>query len=96
MAMAGSSTDVGTEAAAERIVDRSASVMVNLISFNFGIGQAMLEKRPWTQPHKKIFLSLTETFMEEYEADVVCGCDVGSHTMGFEYAGIRDPAITSA
>ena len=96
MATAGSSKDAVTDAVSERIEDRSESVEVNLISFNFGIGQSMLEETPWTQQHQKNYLSLMDTFWDEYEADVVCGCCVGSHMMGFEYAGIRFPSVTSA
>ena len=37
-----------------------------------------------------------DTFWDEYEADVVCGCCVGSHMMGFKYARIRFPSVTSS
>ena len=81
--MAGSSSDAGgmdvaSEHVAEDGENDSNDIMMNLISFNFGLGQGMLAKRK----HEEKFAQLLDTFSQEYMADVVLGCEVGAHKQG--------------
>ena len=56
--------------------------MMQLISFNFGIHQDMLQEEPWRRKHSQKFEFLMDTFSEDYNADVVLGCEVGAHKQG--------------
>ena len=56
--------------------------MMHLISFNFGIHQDMLQAEPWRRKHSQKFEFLMDTFSEDYNADVVLGCEVGGHKQG--------------
>ena len=59
--------------------------MAKLISFNFGIAQDMLQKKPWTKTYEKKFVQLMDLFTKDYGADIVFGCEVGGHKQGFAH-----------
>ena len=89
----GSSTDV----ASEHIGGGGAlpeCVMARLITFNFGIMQDMLQAGPWKKKHEEKFVGLMELFTQEYEADLVFGCEVGAHKQGFAGDIYRQPPPT--
>ena len=80
--MAGSSADVASEHIAEDGELYPDCIMMQLISFNFGIHQDMLKAGPWRRRHSQKFGELMDTFSEDYNADVVLGCEVGGHKEG--------------
>ena len=82
VAMAGSSADVASEHIAEDGERDLKCVMMHVISFNFGMPQDMLNDAPWHRKHAQKFETLVEVFAEEYNADVVVGCEVGGHKQG--------------
>ena len=77
--MAGSSADVASEHIAEDGELDPKCIMMHLISFNFGIHQDMLQAGPWGRKHAQKFEFLMDTFSEDYNADVVLGCEAGGH-----------------
>ena len=80
--MAGSSTDpfdepiVGEDNAGEEYM------ATTVISFNFGIVQQMLGVSPWRLMHRINFLELLRLFRDDHEADMIFGCEIGSHREG--------------
>ena len=85
--MAGSSSDAGgmdvaSEHVAEDGEDDTTHIMMNIISFNFGMQQVMLESRAWQRKYAQKFAQLLDTFSQDYIADVVLGCKVGGHKQG--------------
>ena len=80
--MAGSSADVASEHIAKDGELDPKCVMMHLISFNFGIHQDMLQDRAWRKKHSQKFEFLMDTFTDDYNADVVLGCEVGGHKQG--------------
>ena len=80
--MASSSADVASEHIAEDGELYPDCIMMQLISFNFGIHQDMLKAGPWRRRHSQKFGELMDTFSEDYNADVVLGCEVGGHKEG--------------
>ena len=79
--MAGSSSDAGgMDVASEHIAedgeDATESIIMKVISFDFGMQQQVLESwRSWMYVER--FAQLLHTFSQEYIADVVLGCEVG-------------------
>lgn len=70
------------DVATEHIEDVDASsqcIMFAVISFNFGIEEDMFNTRAWGKKHAKKFVQLMDTFIDEYCADAVFGCEVGGH-----------------
>ena len=87
--MAGSSSvagamDVASEHIAEDGEDGSICIMMKLISFNFGIHQDMFQDKNWRKRHSREFEFLMDTFTDDYNADVVLGCEVGGHKQGLD------------
>ena len=80
VAMAGSSAGVASEHIAEDGERDLKCIMMQLISFNFGIHQDMLNDAPWHRKHAQKFETLVDVFAEEYNADIV----LGSNTAGLK------------
>ena len=80
--MAGSSTDRAFEPiVGERSVGEKC-MATTVISFNFGMGQRMLDAAPWNKTHRRKFLELLRIFGDDYDADMIFGCEIGGHKRG--------------
>ena len=55
---------------------------MTVISFNFGMPQTMLDDAPWSLTHRDKFFELLNIFGGDYDADMVFGCEIGSHKAG--------------
>ena len=83
------------DGAAEPIVQSSAAaghseatqhLMAGVISFNFGMVQDMLKNDPWKKKHRTAFQNLMDTFVKDYDPDLIFGCEVGGHGGGLSGA----------
>ena len=80
--MAGRSTDRACEPiVGERSVEEKCMTMT-VISFNFGMQQSMLDSATWNRTHRVKFLKLLEIFGDDFDADMVFGCEIGDHRAG--------------
>ena len=70
----------------------SKAISTRLISFNFGMVQSMLAPGPWTKKHRMTFLELMKTFTDNYEADLIFGCEAGGARKGLADLTLVDPS----
>ena len=57
-------------------------VKVAVGSFNFGVVQTMLLPDPWAKKHRDNFKRVCAKMVEEADADILFGCEVGGPRQG--------------
>ena len=69
------------------------SLLVTVVSFNFGIDQEMFAAKPWMETHSTKFKQLLTTLTTDYSADIVLGCEIGAYQKGMTDYLARDVCL---